>query len=102
MRKTRNKPNPGDAVLVKKHPLAIRWFHWINFPVLSIMVWSGLLIFYASRKSGKITVFGHLFPEWLFAPPAPHWVPTWLSSDAGHGKRVFFDLHARLAEGLGW
>jgi len=32
----------------KKHPLAIRWFHWINFPVLAIMVWSGLLIYWAN------------------------------------------------------
>ncbi len=34
--------------IVKKHPLAIRWFHWINFPVLAIMVWSGLLIYWAN------------------------------------------------------
>ncbi len=34
--------------VIKKHPLAIRWFHWINFPVLAIMVWSGLLIYWAS------------------------------------------------------
>jgi thiosulfate reductase cytochrome b subunit len=33
--------------LEKKHPLAIRWFHWINFPLLSLMVWSGLLIYWA-------------------------------------------------------
>ncbi|HUJ13161.1 MAG TPA: cytochrome b/b6 domain-containing protein [Thermoanaerobaculia bacterium] len=34
--------------LEKKHPLAIRWFHWVNFPVLLIMVWSGLLIYWAN------------------------------------------------------
>lgn len=34
--------------LVKKHPLAIRWFHWINFPVLAVMIWSGLLIYWAN------------------------------------------------------
>lgn len=34
--------------VVNKHPLAIRWFHWINFPVLSIMIWSGLLIYWAN------------------------------------------------------
>jgi thiosulfate reductase cytochrome b subunit len=34
--------------IVQKHPLAIRWFHWINFPVLAIMVWSGLLIYWAN------------------------------------------------------
>jgi thiosulfate reductase cytochrome b subunit len=34
--------------LVKKHPLAIRWFHWINFPVLTLMIWSGFLIYWAN------------------------------------------------------
>ena len=34
--------------IVKKHPLAIRWFHWLNFPLLAIMVWSGLLIYWAN------------------------------------------------------
>lgn len=34
--------------IVTKHPLAIRWFHWINFPVLAIMIWSGLLIYWAN------------------------------------------------------
>ncbi len=32
----------------KKHPLAIRWFHWLNFPILSLMIWSGLLIYWAN------------------------------------------------------
>jgi thiosulfate reductase cytochrome b subunit len=39
--------SPGRARLVKKHPLAIRWFHWINFPVLMLMIWSGILILWA-------------------------------------------------------
>lgn len=34
--------------IVQKHPLAIRWFHWINFPVLAIMTWSGMLIYWAN------------------------------------------------------
>lgn len=33
---------------VKKHPLAIRWFHWINFPILGVMIWSGMLIYWAN------------------------------------------------------
>jgi thiosulfate reductase cytochrome b subunit len=33
--------------LEKKHRLAIRWFHWINFPLLMAMIWSGLLIYWA-------------------------------------------------------
>jgi thiosulfate reductase cytochrome b subunit len=34
-------------VLEKKHPLAIRWFHWLNVPLLLVMLWSGLLIYWA-------------------------------------------------------
>lgn len=33
--------------LERKHPLAIRWFHWINFPILALMIWSGILIYWA-------------------------------------------------------
>jgi thiosulfate reductase cytochrome b subunit len=35
-------------IIVNKHPLAIRWFHWINFPVLGVMIWSGLMIYWAN------------------------------------------------------
>lgn len=35
-------------VAVEKHPRAIRWMHWLNFPFLSIMIWSGLRIAWAS------------------------------------------------------
>ncbi|HEX9509602.1 MAG TPA: molybdopterin-dependent oxidoreductase [Puia sp.] len=52
--------------IVKRHPLAIRWFHWINFPVLTIMIWSGLLIYWANdvykiRLGG--TILFQFFPE---------------------------------------
>lgn len=41
----------------EKHPLAIRWFHWVNFPVLAIMIWSGLLIYWANDEY-SITILG--------------------------------------------
>lgn len=34
--------------IVEKHSLAIRWLHWINFPLLAIMIWSGVLIYWAN------------------------------------------------------
>ena len=34
--------------IINKHPLVIRWNHWINFPVLTIMIWSGVLIYWAN------------------------------------------------------
>jgi thiosulfate reductase cytochrome b subunit len=30
-----------------KHLAAIRWLHWINFPLLALMIWSGVLIYWA-------------------------------------------------------
>ena len=64
--------------LEKKHPLAIRWMHWINFPVLFTMIWSGLLIYWADSDNayqhphriyrigiGNFTLF-RFWPEWVY------------------------------------
>lgn len=70
--------------LEKKHPLAIRWFHWINFPVLMIMIWSGLLIYWANDVYrvgfGSITIV-KFFPDWFYTK---------------------FSISSRLAEGMAW
>jgi thiosulfate reductase cytochrome b subunit len=40
--------NGGTASVARlKHPRAIRWLHWINFPLMAIMIWSGLRIYWA-------------------------------------------------------
>ena len=55
-------------LIKEKHPLAIRWAHWINFPVLMLMIWSGMLIYWANDVY-TVTIFGHtffnFFPGWL-------------------------------------
>ncbi|MFN8356589.1 MAG: molybdopterin-dependent oxidoreductase [Spirosomataceae bacterium] len=55
--------------IIKKHPLAIRWMHWFNFPLLTIMIWSGLMIYWANRvysiDIGEYRLF-HFFPEWVY------------------------------------
>jgi thiosulfate reductase cytochrome b subunit len=62
--------------IVEKHKLATRWMHWINFPVLTIMIWSGMLIYWANdvynvRIGGKVIV--KFFPEWFYkALHIPH------------------------------
>jgi thiosulfate reductase cytochrome b subunit len=70
--------------LEKKHPLAIRWFHWINFPVLMVMIWSGLLIYWANDVYrigwGSYTLI-HFFPDWFYTR---------------------FHVGQRLAEGMAW
>jgi thiosulfate reductase cytochrome b subunit len=40
------EPVSPTIKLDRKHPLAIRWMHWINFPVLFTMIWSGMLIYW--------------------------------------------------------
>ncbi len=70
--------------LEAKHPLAIRWFHWINFPVLFLMIWSGLLIYWANDiyrvGLGSVTLF-KFFPESFYTR---------------------FGIAYRLAEGMAW
>lgn len=57
---------------VSKHPRAIRWFHWVNFPLLFLMIWSGILIYWANDVYIR-------FPDWFYNA---------------------FNLHHRLAEGM--
>ncbi|MFD2144363.1 cytochrome b/b6 domain-containing protein [Mucilaginibacter antarcticus] len=53
----------------EKHSLAMRWCHWVNFPILIIMIWSGMLIYWANDEY-KITLLGHtcfkFFPEGFY------------------------------------
>lgn len=37
----------AEPIARLKHPRAIRWLHWVNFPLLLVMVWSGLRIYWA-------------------------------------------------------
>ena len=55
--------------LEKKHSLAIRWLHWINFPLLAMMIWSGLLIYWANPVYGVwlgSCELLHFFPQWFY------------------------------------
>jgi thiosulfate reductase cytochrome b subunit len=47
-------------MLVEKHARWIRWTHWLNFPLLSLMIWSGLLIYWAND------VYRPFFPEGFY------------------------------------
>lgn len=70
--------------LVDKHPLAIRWFHWVNFPVLSLMIWSGLWIYWANDVYrigwGSTTLF-KFFPRSFYQA---------------------FHMDHKLAQGMAW
>ena len=82
--------------LEKKHPLAIRWFHWINFPVLAIMIWSGLLIYWANDVFrigwGDHTLF-KFFPDAFYHPAA----------NLAHKQDMpLYTLDHKLATGMAW
>ena len=81
--------------LEKKHPLAIRWFHWINFPVLIFMIWSGLLIYWANDiySVGAGAHKFHLFSDAFYHPG--------YDADANKGHALY-RLDKRLAEGMAW
>ena len=53
--------------IVLKHRRGNRWMHWINFPLLSIMIWSGLRIYWANRaySIGSFEFFPEAFNEAL-------------------------------------
>src|SRR4051812_25427228 len=70
--------------IVHKHPVAIRWFHWINFPVIACMIWSGLLIYWANdvyRISWGHRILFKFFPKDFY-------------------KKLAIPFH--LAEGMSW
>ena len=56
-------------VLEEKHKLATRWFHWVNFPLIALMIVSGILIYWAYDPYriglGSVTLF-HFFPNWFY------------------------------------
>ncbi len=51
---------PVKLRLEHKHPLAIRWMHWINFPVLFMMILSGLRIYWNDSDNA------HLHPHAVY------------------------------------
>lgn len=52
-------------IVENKHHFITRWTHWVNFPVLGIMIWSGLLIYWANSiyHIGSLITF---FPDSFF------------------------------------
>lgn len=58
-----------DRVARLVHPRAVRWLHWINLPLLMVMVWSGLRIYWAedvyAAGVGSWQWFA-FFPDWFY------------------------------------
>jgi thiosulfate reductase cytochrome b subunit len=78
-----HKPKPDErkrtTIRVEyKHSLATRWMHWINFPLLFVMIYSGILIYWADSQHEGLnahhvyrigmrdwTLF-RFFPRWFY------------------------------------
>jgi thiosulfate reductase cytochrome b subunit len=64
----------NEIIIVEKHSVILRWTHWLNVIFLSLMIWSGILIYWANDEYVKI--------------------PNSIAET--------FSLQYKLAEGLGW
>lgn len=83
----------AGKALEEKHRLATRWFHWINFPLLLVMIYSGLLIYWTYDPYriglGHFTLF-HFFPDWFYA-----W--TGIDQQLAYGMALHFVFGAIFA-----
>jgi thiosulfate reductase cytochrome b subunit len=70
--------------LERKHALETRLFHWANVPALALMIWSGLMIYWANDvykvRLGGVTLV-KFFPAWFYRA---------------------LQIDHRLAEGMAW
>lgn len=103
-----SEPVLATIRLEKKHPLAIRWMHWVNFPVLFTMIWSGLLIYWNDSDNaylhphrvyriglGRVTLL-RFFPDWFYK--FLH-VPYHVTQGLGYH---FFFMWIFCLNGLAW
>lgn len=80
--------------LVPKHPRAIRWAHWINFPILTMMIYSGLLIYWANGT----VVDG----QFVFGPYRIGYGETTLVHFFPQPFYEALDVPYNLAKGMAW
>ena len=73
--------------LQKKHPLAIRWFHWINFPLLALMIWSGTMIYWANAVY-RVGLGTHTFFKMDFSQN--HWKALHIPYRLAEGMSLHF------------
>jgi thiosulfate reductase cytochrome b subunit len=73
-----NIPQDEMVTIEYKHALPTRWMHWINFPLLFLMIYSGILIYWADSQHeglhahqvyrigiGSWTLF-RIYPRWFY------------------------------------
>ena len=84
------EPPAPTQKAVLRHRRGNRWMHWINFPLITIMIWSGLRIYWAE----DVFAFGIL--DWeLFK-----FFPDWFNEPLGLNRRLARGLAFHLS--FGW
>ena len=78
----------APIVAKRKHALVVRLLHWLNFPVLLIMAWSGMRIYWADVRDPYVLGIGswHLLEFW------PDSVESALQLDRRLAKGIAFHL----------
>ncbi len=78
-----------ELVAQKKHSLAVRWMHWINFPVLMVMMYSGMRIYWADVRDPYVLGLGgwEIFTFW------PDAVNSGLELERRLAKGIAFHLN---------
>ena len=75
-----------ERIAIEKHRRGNRWMHWINFPLLAVMIYSGTRIYWADLRDPYVFgIFGwEIFTFW----------PGWVNSG--------LNLERKLARGMAY
>ncbi len=79
-------PEPGGRAVLR-HRRGSRWMHWVNFPLLVIMLWSGFRIYWAEQE----WAFGILDWEWF------QFFPDWINEPLGFDRKLARGLAFHLS-----
>jgi thiosulfate reductase cytochrome b subunit len=74
----------AERIAIERHRRGNRWMHWLNFPLLTVMIWSGMRIYWADLRDPYVVGIGgwEVFTFW----------PTWVNETLG--------LKSKLARGM--
>ena len=88
-RSPKDRPLPGGRVAVWRHPLWVRWTHWVNVAAVVVLVMSGLNILMAHPHLywGVRSTFAD---PWLSFRAAPDWAMIPSGRDLAQGRRWHF------------
>ena len=79
---------PATQKAILKHRRGSRWMHWINFPLIVIMVWSGIRIYWAE----DVYAFGFLDWEWFKFFPESFYESLDLNRHLARGLAFHFNF----------